>query len=359
VAGLEDDADRRSWAAMTTSSVSVAIVGAGVAGLACARGLAEAGHAVMLFDKGRGPGGRLSTRRVETPLGEARFDHGAQFITARDAGFAACLTQLEAGGFAARWRPRWAPGCAPADDGGSGAGARERWTGSGGMNGIVKGLAAGLDVRWGVRVASLRRSPDGHIELTGEDGAVLARVERAVVATPAEQAGALLAPLAPGLAALAQRARSAPCWAVMAVFESPVPVDWDLWRAREGALGLAARELSRPGRTGPERWMLQGTPDWSMAHLEAAPEAVADALLRDFTGLAGTGLTGAPAPVFLAAHRWRYAQVVAAVPDGPGYDPAARIGTCGDWRGGPRVEEAWLSGQRLGACMALSAPNSP
>jgi predicted NAD/FAD-dependent oxidoreductase len=59
-----------------------AIIGAGMAGLACADALKEAGHNVALFDKGRGPGGRMSTRRMETPLGEVAFDHGAQYFTA-------------------------------------------------------------------------------------------------------------------------------------------------------------------------------------------------------------------------------------------------------------------------------------
>lgn len=45
--------------------MTVAIIGAGMAGLSCARALVQAGVAVELFDKGRGPGGRMSTRRVE------------------------------------------------------------------------------------------------------------------------------------------------------------------------------------------------------------------------------------------------------------------------------------------------------
>ncbi|MDP3634933.1 FAD-dependent oxidoreductase [Phenylobacterium sp.] len=67
----------------------VAVIGAGLAGLACATALRRAGHAVTVLDKGRGPGGRMSARRVETPLGQVTFDHGAQYFTARDPGFQA------------------------------------------------------------------------------------------------------------------------------------------------------------------------------------------------------------------------------------------------------------------------------
>ena len=47
----------------------IAIIGAGMAGLSCADALRDEGHEIALFDKGRGPGGRMSTRRVDTPLG--------------------------------------------------------------------------------------------------------------------------------------------------------------------------------------------------------------------------------------------------------------------------------------------------
>ena len=79
----------------------IGIVGAGMAGLACAEALTSAGHAVVVLDKGRGPGGRMSTRRLETPLGEVRFDHGAQYFTGRDPGFRARVAAWIAAGIAA------------------------------------------------------------------------------------------------------------------------------------------------------------------------------------------------------------------------------------------------------------------
>ena len=51
-----------------SSPVSVAVVGAGLAGVACARGLQAAGVEVTVFDKSRGVGGRLATRRTTVTL---------------------------------------------------------------------------------------------------------------------------------------------------------------------------------------------------------------------------------------------------------------------------------------------------
>ena len=47
--------------------MQVAIIGAGMAGLTCASRLAEAGHDVAVFDKGRGPGGRMAIWKDARP----------------------------------------------------------------------------------------------------------------------------------------------------------------------------------------------------------------------------------------------------------------------------------------------------
>ena len=73
-------------AASTSKSAAqrhIAVVGAGIAGITCARTLAQAGHRVSVFEKGPGAGGRMATR--ETEFGG--FDHGAQYFTVRDERF--------------------------------------------------------------------------------------------------------------------------------------------------------------------------------------------------------------------------------------------------------------------------------
>ena len=81
----------------------VAIIGAGIAGLACARRLHDAGIEATLFDKSRGLGGRLATRRADTGTPGVAFDHGATHFTARSEGFTRLLAAWEKAGLAARW----------------------------------------------------------------------------------------------------------------------------------------------------------------------------------------------------------------------------------------------------------------
>lgn len=113
--------------------VKVTVVGAGLAGLLAARELTANGHDVLVLDKGRGVGGRLATRRI----GEAVFDHGAQFFTVRDARFQAIVD----GWLAAGVVRVWCHGFGAEQDG------YPRYVGSTGMTAIAKHLAKGLDVR--------------------------------------------------------------------------------------------------------------------------------------------------------------------------------------------------------------------
>lgn len=317
----------------------IAIVGAGMAGLACGEALRDAGHEVVLFDKGRGPGGRMSTRRLAAGATMLRFDHGAQYFTARDAGFAARVAEWAAAGQAARWL----------------AAGADAWVGVPGMNAPVRAMAAGLDVRWATRIDALAFA-DGW-RLTGE-GVDAAGFDAVVVAVPAEQAAPLIAAHAPGIAAQAAAVRSAPCWTAMAAFAAPVASADDCFRDA-GIVGWAARDSAKPGRSGPESWVIQATPEWSQRHLEAAAGTVERALLAALAERIGAPL---PPAIATAAHRWRYARS-GALGEGVQWDGRCGLGACGDWLIGPRVEAAWLSGRRLAAAMLAdqgrSGQNSP
>lgn len=306
----------------------VGIVGAGMAGLACADALVARGHQAILFDKGRGPGGRMSTRRLDTPLGEVGFDHGAQYFTARDAGFAARVADWAAARIVAPW---------PA------AGA-DAWVGTPGMNAPVRDLANRHDVRWNAAVTGLEH--DGAWRLVGV-GMGNDRFGAVVIAVPAEQVSPLAEAHDSALAAQTTATRSDPCWTVMAAFAAPLPIAGDVLRDC-GPIGWAARNRAKPARAGPEAWVVQATPAWSREHLEDEKMAVQPALLD---ALAAAVATDLPPPIAAAAHRWRYARS-GALGTGLIWNSALRLGACGDWLLGPRIESAWLSGTRLGGAIA-------
>jgi hypothetical protein len=271
----------------------------------------------------------MSTRRVETPLGTVSFDHGAQYFTARGDGFRAEVARWAAEGLAAPW-----PAAGP-----------EAWVGVPSMNTPVKALAEGPSIAWSTTVEALSRDGDAWRLKTPEG--VSGPFDSVVLALPAEQAAALLAGWDADLAARAAASQTAPCWTVMAAFGERLPVAADTL-GEDGVLGWAARNSAKPGRGGPEAWVLQAGPDWSRHHLEDTAEAVGQALLAAFAKRISAPL---PEPVALQAHRWRYARSSAGS-DLALWSDAARLGCCGDWLAGPRVECAWDSGQALARLMS-------
>lgn len=313
--------------------MNVAIIGAGMAGLACADTLKSAGHFPVLFDKGRGPGGRMSTRRLQTPLGEAAFDHGAQYFTARDAVFLGLVEVWEQLGIATRW-----PEARP-----------DAWVGVPGMNAVLRHMAAAHEVCWRHLVtAAVRRA--GAWWLAGDFGES-GPYDAVVIAIPAEQAAALLSLHDFAMARVALMARSQPCWTGMFVFDRTLAALPSVLR-NLGAVSWAARNSGKPGRCGPEAWVVQASAAWSAKWLEASPEEASALLLAAFAEEAGCAI---PEPVVALAHRWRFA-LSAGTGEGAMWNEALRLGVCGDWLLGPRVECAWLSGRMLAAdCLGIDA----
>lgn len=311
------------------SDPHVAIVGAGIAGLACGVSLARAGVRVSLFDKGRAPGGRCATRRA----GAFAFDHGAQYATAADAGFRGVLACGEAGGAVAPWPLRLDPQDGP-----------KRWVGVPSMSALARHLGQGVAVWSATRVAAVEKD-GGRWRLRCEDGGAYGPFDIALMAVPAPQAGPLLAE-APALARPAGEVRLAPCWALMLAFAAPLPTDVAAAFVEEGPLSWICHDGGKPGRGGaagapPATWVAHASAAWSQEHLEDDAADVAPALLAAFAAALQLDL---PPPVHLGLHRWRYAKVERALGEPCLYDPELGLGACGDWCLGPRLEAGFLSG---------------
>lgn len=317
----------------------IAVIGAGLAGLSCARALAARGAAVRLFDKGRAAGGRLATRRAEAGGQALQFDHGAQYLTARTEGFAALLAEFGA-------RPWGEPG---------------RCVAAPGMSALPRAMARGLDLAAARHVTAIEGGPGAwlvrHLDaalvrpgrpLPTEAPATEGPFDAVAVTLPPAQAAPLVAPHAPAWPDRLAAVRMAPCWTVMAAFATRLPLP-DALRPEGGAIGWAARDSSKPGRpAASECWVVQGAPAWSRDHLEEAPETVVRALLAALGALAGAAL---PEPLHAAAHRWRYSLVEAPLGEPCLADPALRLGLGGDWCLAGRAEAAFESGAALAAAL--------
>lgn len=306
-----------------------------MAGLACAGSLQRAGHTVALFDKGRGPGGRMATRRLTTPLGEVAFDHGAQYFTVRDAGFRSQVDEWHELKIVEPWPLV----------------AADAWVGSPGMNAIIKHMSAAHTVAWNHRVTGLVRQ-ERHWQVMGESGEI-GLFDAVVLAIPAEQAATILALHDFAMARIALRAHTQPCWTGMFVFDEPLDGLPAIIRTR-GDLAWATRNSAKPGHSGPEAWVVQADSLWSEARMDWTQDAVSVALLAALADAAGSII---PKPVAAISHCWRYA-MSAGTGDGALWNSGIGLGVCGDWLLGPRVESAWISGIYLAESIAASASST-
>lgn len=331
---------------------TVAIIGAGLAGLAAARELVTRGRSVVVFDKGRSSGGRVATRRG---AGFAA-DHGAQFFTVRDEGFAAALEPLIANETVARWpgpfrtltHGRFGPDPRP---------GTERFVGVPGMSALPRALAVGLDVRTGARVERVVLA-DGRWSLVATDlvsGASLTHgsFDELVLALPSTQAHQLLVASAitsPLVARCAELADAlAPCVCALATFAEQVPSAAGGLFIEDAMLGWAAHDGGKPGRGGAATHVLHANAAWSRANVERDPLAAAHELVVALERVLDTRL---PPLVHLDGHRWRYALAEKDAQREPcAVDRALHLAVCGDAFTGGRVEGAFVSGRAAAAAL--------
>jgi len=316
----------------------ILVIGAGIAGLACAQALKAGGMNPLVVDKARGPGGRMTTRRRDG----WQADLGAQYFTAREPAFRAQVAAWAHAGHCDRWpdQPVYLEGRrgTPVADG------QERWVGRPRMSAITRALSAELPLRTERRVTGLVPTDRGWVAEFA-DGDRSGDMPRVVVAVPAPQAAALLPEGANTLHAALEPVRMTPCWTVIAHFPQPLALGYHAAFVRDdGPLRWIARDSDKPGRPPGETWVLHAWADWSRDHLELPGERVAWTLLDAFAQVTGA----AHRPAGYQAHRWRYAASARPLDAGYLLDREAGLGLCGDWCAGDRVEGAWLSGHRLG-----------
>lgn len=329
---------------------NVAVIGAGISGLMAARTLADHGLQVKVFDKGRGVGGRMSTRRVD---GVSCFDHGAQYFTARDHRFRRYVNSWLEQGIVARWPD--ANGESPENlvvlDNGkktikenrSVRNLDERFVGVPAMSSVCNHLAEDLQVQTSTRVESIESNSGSAStwKLYDNQRNELGSFQHLVVSAPAEQSAELLKAF-PSIALPISKIKMQPCWATMVSLAKPVGDDWVGAFIHNSILSWAARNNTKPGRPcEQEHLLLHAGHEWTSQNWDREPEEVAKELLQAFWQAAGIE---AQEPVQLQAHRWRYA-IPVDVPESRCYDDEeASVVACGDWAGGPRVEGAFLSG---------------
>lgn len=317
--------------------MKVAIIGAGIAGLTAATLLKDQVK-VTLFDKSRGVGGRMSTRRVDG----FHFDHGAQYFTARTTEFQAFLRPLIQAGVVQRWDATIASFSGAKMLGSADWSEDEpRYVALPGMNSLAKHIASDLPTVLQTRIASVKNSA-GYF-LFDEQNQEIGPYDWLIIATPAPQAIQLLPPDF-AFSELVASSAMVPCYALMLGFAEPLTNPFDAARVEGSDVAWLSVNSAKPGRPEAFSLLIHSSDSYAAKHLNADPEVIMRHLQSVAGEILGQDLTVAESR---SLHRWLYANNKVREPLPPMVDQTSQIAVCGDWCQGGRVEGAFVSALKI------------
>lgn len=319
--------------------IDLAVVGAGMAGLATAAQARDLGLNVIVLEKSKGLGGRCATRRIE----DVPVDYGAQFFTVRSPEFQEKVQQWLQAGICREWSrgfPIWRHGSVAEELDG-----HPRYACPGGMTALAKFEAAGIEVRRSTLVTSLSRR-DGLWELGTESG-TLCGARSVILTAPAPQTSALVQTA--GITHLLVKSLGyLPC--LTGIYEmSGDSFPWKALRCEHPDVEWIANDATRRDGPVPSRMVLQATPEFSSNHLDRDPVQVMAELLPTLVDILGVDTERLS---LLQAHRWRYARVAQGLPC-THLSIAENLWFAGDAFGLGNVEGAWLSGRAAAKELAV------
>lgn len=346
---------------LSNTLYDVAIIGAGIAGTYCANALQQAGYQVCLLEKGRGTGGRASSRRLTVQEGEVQqsCDLGAPFFNVEGGQLANDIQQWLADGVIEPWPAANKPNSLA-------------YTGVPSMSALTRYLSQHIDTFTQQRVSHIDRI-EPIWSLRSDTYKTLIQAKRVIITAPAAQSAQLLTS-ADAPASFLQQAHLAShqCraqWAVM-VSDNNSSSEYsfknlpNLLEQKHPLLAKVICDSAKPARAASvTRWVLQADIDWSEAHKDDDAESVGQAMLAAFKSivLAQTGVS--PELAIATPHLWRLGRHQAS---GNALDnieeqqalamlwhKESGLGVASDWLSAGTVVSAILSAQQL--CQAIIA----
>lgn len=308
----------------------VVIVGAGLSGLSAAHELTQQGHSVVVFDKGRGVGGRLATRRA----GNATFDHGAQFFTVRSDVFRTHVDKWLSEGIVREWCRGF-----ESDDG------HPRYVGAQGMTSIAKYLARDIDVRTSSLVFSLTKN-ENDWTVTTDDG-VKHQADAVILTAPIPQSFSLMFSADIEMPAEMRKVDYNRTLGLLVTLVTPTHnvVSPGGMQNPDNVFSFIG-DNSAKGICSATALTFHANAEWSAEYFDKTTEEIGAALLD----AAQPWLNGAML-VHREVKKWRFATPINVWADAHWLHDCGTLALAGDAFAGPKVEGAFLSG--LAAARAL------
>ncbi len=306
----------------------VAIIGAGVAG-ACLANQLRHKHSVEVFEKSRGPGGRMATRRTN----HWKVDHGAQFFTIRDERFVSFAEPLIRNGIIRHWRPRLA--IFRNDNWTLDEWKDEHYVASPSMNTLSKHLLEGVEVHYCTQINSIRGHQEHWELITNEKD--YGYFDLVINTIPAPQALKIL-PTECSFYGKLSKVEMEPCLAFFVLLKEDIDLGWDAAIVKDHAVSWMAMNHSKPGRSQhAPAFVLHLEASFSKRNFDRDMQSWCIEMMASLCKIHPSQVSE------LHAHRWRYSKTSVAA-DQPSYlDKRMGLAAAGDWGPGERVEGAIIS----------------
>jgi renalase len=318
----------------------IAIIGAGIGGLALAHGLkTKPDYNITIFEKSRGFGGRMSTRYIPPYT----FDHGAQYFTARSEKFKEFLSPYLADGTVKEWqgtivtlshhqemykRPWFEP----------------HYVACPTMSSLAKKIAQSMDVRRETEIVPLTERANEGWHLYDKNNQDMGVFDWCISNAPVVQTIRLLPHLVQNRPEL-QNVQMKGNFTLMLGLQQKPDFSWAAARVINSPIGWISSNHTKPDRD-PNftSLVIQSTAEWAEEHMNDDQAKIRAILLAQAQSLCPFQMSDKDA---VSPHSWRYASVTAALHEPYVVDAAKQLGAVGDWCLDGRVEDAWSSGMQL------------
>ncbi|WP_342597442.1 NAD(P)-binding protein [Cyanobacterium aponinum UTEX 3222] len=337
----------------------IAVIGAGMAGLTVGKILSKKGFSVDIFDKGRGVGGRMSSRRTEWGY----LDHGCQYFTVKDPLFKEFLQEYNSS--ITVWQGRFFSWIE--DHFQEVAEEKSLYLPITSMNTLCKQMALNINICLQTRIVSLQQQKDKWI-LVDEQSNYYENYDWVIITAPPIQTWDLIKTHRNiidlvstetgetgirGIASI-ESVQMYPCYSLMLVIAEEKDFGFDGLQLEHPILGWIGVNSSKPARVKQLSLIIQSNFHWAENYLASNQEVlqsdgdsrnlVGEILKKEAEKVLSHNFEGI---LYESLHLWRYA--LPKKPNTKKYyiDKSNQLAVCGDWCFQGKVESAFLSAYLL------------
>lgn len=334
--------------------MKIAVIGAGISGLAAGRELANAGHEVVVYEKSGGYGGRLATRYAGKD-NKQKLDHGVPYFSAETPEFQKVVIELSAKGIVKAWEGEFAYRSANGE-----ISTRENespyYIAPGGMNTIGKHIGRNLDIRLNEKVGGLTHIGENRRKkkswMLNFPTALTESADAVIISAPARQAYALLNTTIDEIETLKMvreidEVEYESQFTFLAGYKEADMPEWNTLECEDEVIEMIINESTKRDNEGLKTLVVHTTSKFAKNHINTDREKVEEIILNHLTEILGGWVALAD---WKQLHFWRYSRALNPLPHDfmeiKGNDtPLALVGA---YMNGNTVESAFLSGLKLG-----------